>query len=51
MIQMQSNWRSPTAAAPSASRCIKVLGGSKRRFAGVGDIIVVSVKEAAPRGA
>src|SRR3546814_3989318 len=31
-------------------QCIKVLGGSRRRFAGVGDIIVVSVKEAAPRG-
>jgi large subunit ribosomal protein L14 len=30
--------------------CIKVLGGSKRRYATVGDIIVVSVKEAAPRG-
>lgn len=30
--------------------CIKVLGGSKRRYAGVGDIIRVSVKEAAPRG-
>jgi large subunit ribosomal protein L14 len=30
--------------------CIKVLGGSQRKYAGVGDIIVVSVKEAAPRG-
>ena len=30
--------------------CIKVLGGSKRKYAGVGDIIVVSVKEAIPRG-
>ena len=30
--------------------CIKVLGGSKRRYARVGDVIVVSVKEAAPRG-
>jgi large subunit ribosomal protein L14 len=30
--------------------CIKVLGGSKRRYASVGDIIVVSVKEAIPRG-
>ena len=30
--------------------CIKVLGGSKRRFASVGDVIVVSVKEALPRG-
>ena len=31
-------------------QCIKVLGGSKRRYAGVGDIIVVSVKDAIPRG-
>ncbi len=31
-------------------QCIKVLGGSKRKYAGVGDIIVVSVKEAIPRG-
>jgi large subunit ribosomal protein L14 len=31
-------------------QCIKVLGGSKRRYAGVGDVIKVSVKEAAPRG-
>ena len=30
--------------------CIKVLGGSKRKYAGIGDIIVVSVKEAIPRG-
>ena len=30
--------------------CIKVLGASKRRYAGVGDIIVVSIKDAAPRG-
>jgi large subunit ribosomal protein L14 len=30
--------------------CIKVLGGSKRRYAGVGDVIVVSIKEAIPRG-
>ena len=42
-----------TAADNSGARrimCIKVLGGSKRRFASVGDIIVVSIKEAAPRG-
>jgi len=31
-------------------RCIKVLGGSKRKYAGIGDIIVVAVQEAAPRG-
>lgn len=32
-------------------QCIKVLGGSRRRYAGVGDIIVVAVKQAVPRGA
>lgn len=31
-------------------KCIKVLGGSKRRYAGIGDVIVVSIKDAAPRG-
>ena len=50
MIQMQSML---TAADNSGARrvmCIKVLGGSKRRYAGVGDIIKVSVKDAIPRG-
>jgi large subunit ribosomal protein L14 len=48
MIQMQTN-----EVADSGARrvqCIKVLGGSHRRYASVGDIIVVSVKEAIPRG-
>ena len=41
----------PTAATGAKSvLCIKVLGGSKRRYASVGDIIKVSIKEAAPRG-
>ncbi len=31
-------------------KCIKVLGGSKRRYAGIGDVIIVSIKDAAPRG-
>ena len=50
MIQMQSTL---TVADNSGARklcCIKVLGGSKRKVAGVGDVIVVSVKEAIPRG-
>lgn len=50
MIQMQSML---TAADNSGARkimCIKVLGGSKRRYAGIGDIIKVTVKEAIPRG-
>ena len=41
---------SPTIPAPRRVMCIKVLGGSHRRYADVGDIIVVSVKEAIPRG-
>lgn len=50
MIQMQSNLDVADNSGAKRVQCIKVLGGSKRRFAGVGDIIVVSIKEAAPRG-
>ena len=50
MIQMQSRLDVADNTGAKSVMCIKVLGGSKRRFAGVGDIIVVSVKEAAPRG-
>src|SRR5438045_8839642 len=50
MIQMQSNLEVADNSGAKRVQCIKVLGGSKRRFAGVGDIIVVSVKEAGPRG-
>jgi large subunit ribosomal protein L14 len=45
MIQMQSNLDVADNSGAKRVQCIKVLGGSKRRFAGVGDIIVVSVKE------
>ena len=50
MIQMQSNLDVADNSGAKRVQCIKVLGGSKRRTATVGDIIVVSVKEAAPRG-
>ena len=50
MIQMQSNLDVADNSGAKRVQCIKVLGGSKRRFAGVGDVIVVSVKEAQPRG-
>ena len=50
MIQMQSNLDVADNSGAKRVQCIKVLGGSKRRVAGVGDIIVVSIKEAAPRG-
>ena len=50
MIQMQTNLDVADNSGARRVQCIKVLGGSKRRFASVGDIIVVSVKEAIPRG-
>ena len=50
MIQMQSNLLVADNSGARRVQCIKVLGGSKRRSASVGDVIVVSVKEAIPRG-
>ena len=50
MIQMQTNLDVADNSGARRVQCIKVLGGSKRKFASVGDVIVVSVKEAIPRG-
>jgi large subunit ribosomal protein L14 len=50
MIQMQTNLEVADNSGARRVMCIKVLGGAKRRYAGVGDKIVVSVKEAIPRG-
>ena len=50
MIQMQSNLDVADNSGARRVMCIKVLGGSKRKYAHVGDTIVVSVKEAIPRG-
>jgi len=50
MIQMQSILNAADNSGARRVMCIKVLGGSKRRYAGVGDIIKVSVKDAIPRG-
>ncbi len=50
MIQMQSTLDVADNTGARSVMCIKVLGGSKRRTASVGDVIVVSVKEAIPRG-
>ena len=50
MIQMQTNLDVTDNSGARRVQCIKVLGGSKRKTAGVGDVIVVSVKEAIPRG-
>lgn len=50
MIQMQSNLEVADNSGARRVQCIKVLGGSKRKTASVGDVIVVSVKDAIPRG-
>ena len=50
MIQMQSNLDVADNSGARRVQCIKVLGGSGRKTAAVGDIIVVSIKEAIPRG-
>jgi len=50
MIQMQSKLDVADNSGARQLMCIKVLGGSHRRYAGVGDIIKVSIKEAIPRG-
>jgi large subunit ribosomal protein L14 len=50
MIQMQTNLDVADNSGARRVQCVKVLGGSKRNFASIGDIIVVSVKEAIPRG-
>ncbi len=47
---MQSNLDVADNSGARKIQCIKVLGGSKRRFASIGDIIIVSVKDAIPRG-
>ena len=50
MIQMQTNLDVDDNSGAKRVQCIKVLGGSKRKYASIGDTVVVSVKEAIPRG-
>jgi large subunit ribosomal protein L14 len=50
MIQMQTKLNIADNSGAVKAMCIKVLGGSKRRYANIGDVIKVSIKEAAPRG-
>ena len=50
MIQMQTNLNAADNSGARRVQCIKVLGGSGRRYARIGDIIKVSVKDAIPRG-
>ncbi len=50
MIQMQTMLDAADNSGARRVMCVKVLGGSKRRYAGIGDVIKVTVKEAIPRG-
>jgi len=50
MIQPESKLQVADNTGAKMVKCIKVLGGSKRRYASIGDVIVCSVKEAAPKG-
>ena len=50
MIQVESRLNIADNSGAKEVLCVKVLGGSKRRFASVGDIIVVTVKDAIPKG-
>ncbi len=48
MIQMQSRMKVADNSGAKEVMCIKVLGGSKRRYAGIGDVVKISIKEALP---
>lgn len=50
MIQQETNLQVADNSGAKLVQCIKVLGSSKRRYAGVGDVIVVAVQDASPRG-
>ena len=50
MIYNETNLEVADNSGARKVQCIKVIGGSKRKFAGVGDIIIVSIKEAIPKG-
>ena len=50
MIQVQTEMEVADNTGAKRIECIKVLGGSKRRYASVGDIVVVSIKDAMPKG-
>ena len=50
MIQVETNMEVADNSGARRVQCIKVIGGSHRRYARIGDVVVVSVKEAIPRG-
>ena len=51
MIQLRSMLQIGDNSGAKLAQCIKVLGGSRRRYAGLGDVVVVTIKQASPRGA
>ncbi len=51
MIQLRSMLEIADNSGAKLAQCIKVLGGSRRRYAGLGDVVVVTIKQASPRGA
>ncbi len=51
MIQLRSMIEIADNSGAKLAQCIKVLGGSRRRYAGIGDVVVVTIKQASPRGA
>lgn len=51
MIQLRSMLEIADNTGAKLAQCIKVLGGSRRRYAGIGDAVVVTIKQASPRGA
>lgn len=50
MIQLRSMINVADNSGAKLAQCIKVLGGSRKRYAGLGDIVIVTIKQAAPRG-
>lgn len=50
MIQLRSMVNVADNSGAKLAQCVKVLGGSRKRYAGIGDIVVVTIKQAAPRG-
>lgn len=51
MIQLRSMLKIADNSGAKLAQCVKVLGGSRKRYAGLGDIVIVTIKQAAPRGA
>ena len=50
MIQLRSMLQVMDNAGAKLAQCIKVLGGTRRHYGGIGDIVIVTIKQAAPRG-